>query len=283
MNIEFLRELRLRPERIVRDLDISVGLARTYQQRTEDRREDETNALSVAATYFRRAAANALLLGRYTDAKGLFLEAAFTYQRLSLPYSVVVAALSSEGRSITERLTYRWLSAYADHEIVERAVPQLAYVVLAQLTFVESSRQMPFDRLVRVRRSLDPYRLRPLGVLGVSVGTLLDLSDSLVPDMGQRRIELTEAMAPLFGAYNAAIRQTMQNHYHWERLALPFHPAEPDVYGVLTLADTAIRIRSDFSLQRFIEQASIARESKYLLSTILEEMSGNQQDGNLRT
>lgn len=279
MNTEFLGELRLKPERLIRDLDVSMGLARTYQQHSEGRRENEPHALSIAATYFRRAAANALLLGRYADAKGLFLEAAFAYHTLGLPYSVVVAALSSEGRSITEHLTFGWLGAYADHEIVERAVPQLAYVFLAQLPFVES-RRMPFDRLVSVRRSLDPYRLRPLGVLSVSVGTLLDLFDSLVPNMGQRRIDLAEAMAPFFGAYNAAIRQTMQNHYHSERLALPFHPAEPDIYGVLTLIDSALQTRHDFTLQRFIEQAAIGRESKYLLSTILEGMSGNQSDRN---
>ncbi len=281
MNTEFLRELRLIPESIVRDLDISVGLARTYQQRTEDRREDETDALSVAATYFRRAAANALLLGRYADAKGMFLEAAFAYQRLGLPYSVVVAALSSDGRSVIERFTDGWLSAYTDHEVAERAVPQLAYVVLAQTTLAES-RQVSFDRVVSLRRSLDPYGLRPLGILGVSVGTLLDLSDSLVSDIGQRQIDLAEAMAPFLGMYNAAIRQRTQNHYHWERLALPFHPADPDIYGVLTLTNSALQMRRDVTLQRFIEQAAIARESKYLLSTILEGMAGNQQDRNLR-
>lgn len=272
MNTEFLAELRLKPERLARDLNVSRGLARIYQQYTEDRREDETYALSVSATYFRRAAANALLLGRYADAKGLFLEASRAYHS---PYSVVVAALSSEGPPMTKDLAYRWLIAYINHELIEWDVPQLAYVVLAQLAFVES-RQMPFDRLVSVRRSLDPYRLRPLGVLGVPVGTLLDLFDSLAPNNGQRRIDLAEAMSPFFGAYNAAIRQTMQNHYHSERLALPFHPAEPDIYGILTLADLALQIRRDFTLQRFIEQAAIGRESKYLLSTILEGMSGNQ-------
>lgn len=281
MNTEFLGELRLRPERIVRDLDISLGLARTYQQRAEGRREDETDALSIAATYLRRAAANALLLGRYVDAKRMFLEAALAYQRLDLPYSVVVAALSSEARSATERLTYDWLSAYADHEIAERAVPQLAYVVLAQTTLAES-RQIPFDRIASVRRSLDPYRLRPLGTLGVSVGTFLDLTDALVLDVGQRRIDLAEAIVPFFGTYNAAIRQTIQNHYHWERLALPFHPADPDIYGILTLTNSALQMRHNVTLRSFIEQAAIARESKYLISTILEGMAGNQQDLNSR-
>ena len=235
----------------------------------------------MAATYFRRAAANALLLGRYADAKGIFLEAAFAYQRLGLPYSVVVTALSSEGHSRTERLAYGWLNAYFDHELDERAVPQLAYVILAQSTFTES-RQMSFDRIVSVRRSLDPYRLRSLGALGTTVGTLLDLFDSLVPNMGQRRIDVAEAMAPFFGAYNTAIRQTIQNHYHWERLALPFHPADPDIYGILTLTDSALQIRRDVTLQRFIEQAAISLESRYFLSTILEGITGKQQDSNLR-
>lgn len=281
MNTEFLRELRLSPERVVRDLDISVGLARTHQQRTEEGREDETNAQSIAATYFRRAGANALLLGRYRDAKDLFLEAAIAYQALELPYSIVLASLSSEGRRATDRLTYRWLSAYADHEVTERVVPQLAYVILAQSTLIESG-QMTFDRLVVIRRSLDPYRLRPLGVLGVSVGTILDLFDSLVPDMGQRKIDLAEAIAPFLGAYNGAIRQAIQNHYHWERLALPFHPADPDIYGVLTLTSTALQIRRDSTLQRFIEQAAIANECKDLLSTILEGMSGNLRNTNFQ-
>jgi hypothetical protein len=272
MKDEFLRELRLKPEIIVRDLDISKGLARTYQQHY-DIFEDKISTLPVAATYFRRAAANALLLGRYDDAKALFLKAATNYQSLGLPYSIVVASLSSEGRSITERLTYGWLDAYIDHKIVERAVPQLAYAVLAQSTFIES-RKISFDKLISVRRSLDPYRLRLLGVLGISVGTVLDLFDSLVPDAEQKKIELAEAMAPFFGAYNTAIRQAMQNHYHWERLALPFHPAEPDIYGVLTLADSALRVHRDITLQRFIKQAAIAEESKHLLSTILEDMSG---------
>jgi hypothetical protein len=272
MKNEILKELRLNPEIIARDKDISIGLAKTYP-RNNDRHEDKTNALMVAATYFRRAAANALLLGSYTEAKDLFLEAARNYQSLGLPYSVVVAALSSGVRSTTKRCTYGWLKAYYDHKIVERFVPQLAYVVLALSTFNEYP-QISSD----IQKSLDPYRLRPLGVLGISVGTMLDLFDSLVPDIEQRKVELAEAMAPFFGAYNAAIRQTMQNHYHWERLALPFHPAEPDVYGVLTLVDSALRAHHEVRIQKFIEQAAIATESKNLLSTILMDISIYQQD-----
>jgi len=278
MKDEFLKELRLNPEMIARDKDISIGLAMTYQH-SNDKNEYEINALMVAATYFRRAAANALLLGGYEEARNLFLKAASNYQSLRLPYSVVLASLSSEGRDYTERLTFHWLEAYIDHKIVEMAVPQLAYVVLAQSAFINSYKES-FDILINVRKSLDPYRHRPLGVLGISIGSLLDLFDSLVPDIGEGRIELTEAIAPIFGAYNAAIRQAMQNHYHWERLMLPFHPAEPDIYGILTLADFALRAHREITLHHFLGRAEIARESKYLLSTILKDMSGNNQDRN---
>jgi hypothetical protein len=281
MNTEFLQELHLRPERIVRDLDICIGLAKTYQQRSADTTEGVTIAQSVSATYFRRAAANALLLGRYADATELFLEATFVYRDLGLPYSVVVAALSSEGRGVTEQLTYSWLGAHNHHEITESAVPQLAYVVLAQLTSAKS-RQTTIKQLASVRRDLDPYRLRPLGALGISVGTFLDLFDSLVPEIGQSKIDLSEAISPFFSAYNAAIRHTIQNHYHWERLALPFHPADPDIYGVLTLTNSALQMHRDVTLQRFIEKAAIARESKYLLSTILDGIADHQQDNHFR-
>lgn len=280
MNTEFLRELRLEPDRISRDLEVSEGLARTHRVRAEGRQEGESLSLSVAATFFRRAAANALLLGSYASAKRLFLEASFAFQELDLPYSVVLSALSSEGPRITERLTYRWLNVFAEHEVVDGVAPQLAYVVLAQSSLGEL-RQIPVDRLARIRGILDPYRTRQLGVLGVSVGALLDLSDSLVPEIGQRRIDLDEALAPFLGTYNSAIRQAIQHHYHWERLALPFHPADPDTFGILALTNSAVQIRRNVVLQQIIEQAAIARESKYLMTTMLEGMTGNLRDTNL--
>ena len=283
MNNEFLTQLRLNPKKIALDLNISSGLARAYLQSAEDSHEDEVRAVSIAATYFRRAGANALLLGRYSEAKALFFNATDAYQRLDMPYSVVVATLSSEGRSYTQRLAHKWLARNEERKIVERAIPQLAYVVIAELAFIESS-QRSFDRVVNIRNSLDPYRLRPLGVLGISVGQLLDLFDSLIPNMERRRkrrIDLGEALSPLWNLYNTAIRQTLQNHYHWERLALPFHPADPDTYGMLILTNSALQIHRDVTIQGFIEQAEIAGESKYLLNTILDGMSGNEQNRNL--
>jgi hypothetical protein len=276
MDDEFLKEFRLEPEIIHRDLEFSMGLAKTYQKQ-KDELKDKMIALSVAATFFRRAAADALLLGSYADALALFLDSARIYQSVGLPYSVVVAALSSERSNFAEDLTRSWIGAYADHKIADMVVPQLAYVVLAQLTS-NKSRQMSFDKLINIRKGLDPYRLRPLGVLGIPVGTLLDLFDSLVPDKGQRGIDLAEAISPFFGAYNTAIRQAKQNHYHWERLALPFHPAEPDIYGILTMADSTLRMHWDTTLKQFIEQAAIAGETKYLLSTILRGITSHQQD-----
>lgn len=280
MNTGLLKELRLDPETISRDSEVSLGLARVYKQQPSVDQENNFNRLAIAATYFRRAAANSLLLGENTFAQSLFGEASAVYQRLGLPYSVAIAALSSERRSLSEEFIYGWPHDFEYREVVERAIPQLAYVVLAQASLTES-RQVPHERIINIRKELEPYRLRSLGVLGVPVGTILDLYDALVPTVALGKIELAESLMPFFGVYNTAIRQTSQNRYHWERLALPFHPAEPDIFSILTLANYALQIHHDSSVKRFIEQAPIALKSRYLLSTILEAITGDQDNRSL--
>ena len=279
MNPEFLGEIRLDSKTIERDLNVSRGIARIYQSHLEDKSESGSTGLAIAATYFRRAAADALLLGQYALAKDLFLDAAFTYQKLRSPYCVAMAALSSEGRSETRRFVHAWLGSGDEQMPPDRSYHQLAYVLIAQVTYRESL-QLPSRLIKSVRQSLEPYRLRPIGVLGTSTGSVLDLFDSLDPDFGLRRVDLDEAFVPFLGGYNTAIRQAIQSRYHWERLALPFHPAEPDIYSVLILTDSALRMQRDTTVLQVAERAPMSGESRSLLRNILggiTESSENRQ------
>lgn len=108
-------------------------------------------------------------------------------------------------------------------------------------------------------------------MVGFPIGSYLDLVDSLARDRTQRAISFEEAALTFVEGYNNAVRQAMHNDYHWRRLAMPFHPADPDVLGVLLFADRAMKRSQSGSVMGMIENMPLAWESKAFLTGILTD------------
>jgi hypothetical protein len=72
----------------------------------------------------------------------------------------------------------------------------------------------------------------------------------------------------LIRGYDSGVRQATQDRYHWSRLALPFHPAEPDVFGALLLVQSAVT-NSDQSLMEVVDGLPLAPETHMLLKGVL--------------
>lgn len=269
MDSEIFEQLKLEPKNVMRDYEISLGLANIYSGETKDERIENENNLPIAATYYRRAAANLLLLGHFTDAKNLFQIASKVYRKLGMPYSVAIASLAYGGVTNRQDIPDAWLFQSNEHEFEERYVPQLAYIVLAQVSNSKLESSL-YDRVLQIRRFLEPYRLQSVGILGMSVGSILDIADSIVPDLGTRQVDIFEAMTPFLSTYNSALNHSIQNRYVWRLLAFPFHPAEPDIYSVLTMANTALRFHKDISIMRYIKDSPISRHSKYLINSLMD-------------
>jgi len=84
-------------------------------------------------------------------------------------------------------------------------------------------------------RYLEDYRRVPVGMLGIPVGNYLDLVDAINPLLRDqdKEVSFEAALFPFIGQFDEAIKQTMADAFHWQQLAFDFHPAEPDIFGVL--------------------------------------------------
>ena len=266
--------LKLNPKDIIRDYEISIGFAKSYYAQMDTKLKRNNYTLPSAATYYRRAAANLLLLEHFSEAKDLFQNASAIYQELGMPYSVAMASLASSGRKNENIYSNEWLDKPESQLVEDSIIPQLAYVVLDQVSHIKSQDNST-EKIARMRKYLESYRLYRIGILGISIGSILDIIDALVPDFENRKVDIVEALAPSLTAYNSALIYASQKRYLWKKMALPFHPAEPDIYSLLALTNSALRQRKNISIQSFVDEVPISNYCKHLVTSIL--------DGILRT
>lgn len=269
MNDRQLERLFLSRATIVRDMDVCVGLARAYQE-SSNNSQDRDTVIALSASHFRRAASHALLLGNYQQAQDYFRQAAIAYNSLNSPYSIAMATLSAEGHEFNHWI-YDWFDfegqpSYSYH--------QLAYILLMQSSI--TNLDVSYRRIRDMRISLEPYRSQPFGTLGFSTSIAIDLIDGLNPNLDTGRFELTEVILPIFVTYSSAIRQAISNRYHWKRLLLPFHPAEPDIFSIALMTDNTLRTRFDTSILRVVDnisESSVSSESRILFTEIMGGIS----------
>src|SRR5258708_27123415 len=98
--LEGLHDLGLDPDRVQRQRDAAVGIARAYSARaaaSEGARGRELS-LYAGATNFRRAAAHSLLLGETSQAEELFQQAAATYLAVGASYGHFIGNLGYRER-----------------------------------------------------------------------------------------------------------------------------------------------------------------------------------------
>jgi hypothetical protein len=152
---------------------------------------------------------------------------------------------------------------------------QLSYLLLTSAASLEEHGREQFER---ISQALAAAQTSPIGVLGIPVGAYMDLARTLMdPEPGVHRV--TEMLLPFLVPYSSAIRRCMDDQYHWERMAFPFHPAEPDTLSVLFCVESTLRWRQQPSLLRMLEGMSLGPVATNLLfNAILERFEGGRDE-----
>ena len=231
-----------------------------------------TRQATVASCY-RRAGSSSLLLGELDQAKFCFDQAAKRYAELGLPYGRVMASMSSRqdrefvyaDSGLDKQLgmpPQAWLElfrkGYGQSERPERfhdeeirlmrdeqasTAPVYPEPLLRQMQYPAVEAGIAphngdsgkawlgvVDQLRRARGS-------PVGILGLPMAYYVFLLDALHPSVGHHDAteQIHVALLPFALAFQEALLTAMTHSYHWKRLAMPFHPAEPDILGVFRM------------------------------------------------
>jgi hypothetical protein len=253
----FFPEIEMDRVKRLRDVSAHIGHAFLASIKRSEKREGIEQEGIIAATYFRRAAANSVLLDDFSLASELFGEAARCYQHARMPYGIVMEALSG-------RQTNDW-SWQATGES-----PQDVYTLMAEL----GKKMRPYDSLQKARHQLDEFRGERLGVFAHSLDQYLDLFDAVYMSTknGKERIHtLREALLPFVQTYSSALQRAKRDKFHWQRLAMIFHPVEPDVIGLLVLTNNAI-MGSGLKEYNLLEGLPVSREATEVLSYFLHNI-----------
>jgi hypothetical protein len=254
--LDSLKELGLDPELCFVQTDMLTGLGRAYIGEAESAEdEDSAQLLSLAAaTNFRRAGSNSLLLDRADDARRFFSQAAQAYGLAGLPYAAFISNLGLEGYWFKQR----------EKNIDLREVDPAEVFLLWGDQALENKNEAG-----RIRHVAESVRTRRVGLLGLEAGVYLDLFDAAVGDAPHT--QLAESLLPVLSAYSLGVRQARQDRYHWQRLAIPFHPAEPDVLALLVSLDRRLAIRKR-AVAPLLKALPLAWESRSLLQGALEQL-----------
>ena len=269
----FLEEFRLDRELIARDREFSMRFAEAYEKNTRESPKSEQgpwfNQAMAAATEYRRAGAHSLLLSERRTADEMFRRAGRLYARLQRPYALMMfsCAEGNTGAILATVHDFGW------GEGVDRM--QLPYLLLGAAVGEEGRDREAFGI---IRERLAPSQTAPIGVLGIPIGAYLDLGSTLA--QGDASLQRwAEVLAPFLVTYSTAIRRCMDDTYHWERMAFPFHPAEPDVIGVLFCVEAALRKRQQPSLLQLIAGMPLSEVAANLLyNVILERFEGGERE-----
>jgi hypothetical protein len=235
---------------------------------------------AVAASYYRQAASHSLLLTDLSRRNDLFGDAARTYGNMDLPYAFNMAAFTDEqfpielSRSILSAGESEHTEARTSLRTVE-VQAQYVYMLLANLDpkYTDNLRDsIPSERIVELRRALEDYRRVPVGILGIPVSNYLDLVDAINPSLFKREVSLDAALFPFITQFDEAIKQTMEDSFHWQQLAFELHPAEPDIFGVLVRVLSILKRREQQDrLFGLIGRLPLARPTEILLRGILAD------------
>lgn len=279
---EYLEYLRLSLDHVKRVRNTSAQLARGFAVRADKQEQDEQRSyvpLAISATYFRRAGAHSLLLGDYGETGGewsaeyLFSEAASVYSHLRIPYALFISAFSRSSPVFGGSFE-GWIY---DESLKQN--PQAIYVLLAMASSPGRTPPGETKTAYTIRRELEVYRSQPLGLLGAAFGMYLDVVDALSEDMRLKSVGIDEALLPFLAVYDGALKQAMHNGYHWSRLAMPFHPVEPDVFATLLMINRVMKRSEDGTILDVVEQMPLGEICKGLLVGIL----GDYDKGESRT
>ena len=256
---DFIKDFGLDPDFISRDLEMSEGLARGHEKTAQEYPDTDGHQpffhWIAAATEYRRAGAHSILLSDRKRSREMFGRAARLYSVSRRPYALMMQWCSDDTLGSDQRLEWG--------EGVERT--QLAYLLVTA-----AATQFEQKWFAHLREELRASQNSPVGVLGIPVGAYLDLADVI----GQSEFSeslLTEALLPFLLPYSLAIRRCMSDEYHWERLAFPFHPAEPDTLSVVYCVEATLRRKERTSIRRLLENMPLGRIATAIINYAIAE------------
>ena len=271
MRPEF-EELGFNRELISRDREVCLNLAHCYESFDNSNKIESASRdhIIIAATYLRRAAAHSLILDEAPNAFSYFERAANLYVDANMAYGLLLASFSPQ---VFSKLIHVFNNNenHSDHK-------NTMYVALAR----SFNRDFPVDSVNRdfpiyseshILESLQPYRSFPMGILGIPLGAHLDLAAASQGDYST----MVEVLAPIFNAYNIAVQTAKRDIFHWQRMAFPFHPAEPDIFSLVQLATARDSKRRSY-MREITDSFHIADDTRTLLSGIIDSMYGSNHE-----
>ncbi len=219
---EFLAELD--SERVMRLGNVYSEIGHTYftHAKKEETIQNRISLAFIAATYFRRSAAHSLLLSDLTGSQESFEIAGHAYRLAESPYCSVMFSLSGISFDEFIFLNQKFNSA------------QMIYPMIEALQLGSQYQ----EQLIPWRSHIDEFRGKRLGILSIPVDNFIDLFDSLQGAIKSKKIvekQLMTVLLPFVNAYGSAFIRAKRDTYHWKLLAIPFHPVEPDIIGLLTM------------------------------------------------
>jgi hypothetical protein len=259
--VEFLERFGLDRELIERDRAMSAGFARAYARRAEDSEDEEERFLHVlaAATEYRRAGAHSVLLSNRRFASEYFEQAGLLYGRMHNPYGLLMTGCADYSpRDLMEGARE---AGIREERITDRL--QLGY-----LNIVRAAADWEYTLDEAISGSL----ASPVGLLGLPLGAYTDLALALSRKEPQA---VFEATAPFLSAYNNCMKRAREDNYHWRRLAMPFHPAEPDILSVVFLVEAAARLREQRFFPEILGSVPMVRDAANLLYNAVAERFGD--------
>jgi hypothetical protein len=257
------------------------GSHRQYiEEEQRDRKEETTYPFALAASYYCQAASHSVLIYERTRRDEFFRKAAMSFSLMGLPYRLNMASFLKDNYVITDDDRREYLNALEAFNPLELSDPleikaQYVYSLLAFLDF--QPRNQDEEHIVRVaidrlQNVLQYFRRFPIGILGIPVSRYLDVVNALNPYVRSQVDLLEQALLPFITRYDDALHEALEDQYHWQQLALDFHPAEPDVIGVLVRTLSILRLRrSGMRVLDFIQKLPISKKSRIMLVRILED------------
>jgi hypothetical protein len=186
--------------------------------------------LITAASSFRQAGADAMLLGNAPEMRDAFGNASRIYAQLGSPYTALMEALADANETnlrdspeipVDQRsLKYFGLR---DQEA------EIIYLLLRGHSEVQLTESL-----------LNRRRTATLGMLDLPLSDYLQLISALERNSQQ---QLIESLRRFVAAYDEAVLLASSRTVPWRLLVQRIHPAEPDIIGVLVMVQ--LRLRND--------------------------------------
>jgi len=253
---EIAKELGIDIELVARDLAFYRGVGTGYLSHIGQYLERRSwEPIAYAATAFRRAASHALLLDDAGLAAELFGNSAKCYEALHRPYSAMMWTLARKvdlASASSDRSVFEFIASEGRYQ--SEGSGQMAYSLLVES--VTNLEEQPVDNLqARTRRlrtvasELKAFSTTPLGMMGIPIASYLGLATSM--EEGADASETEYHLLPFLNAYEVAISTARSKTYHWRRLLMPFHPAEPDILAVFSVANRWFK-RRQINLTDFV-------------------------------